>query len=143
MHQNAYGVNQGIQCIRLIQELIERHPTLKPIVLVLKKILQTYNLNQPYLGGLNSYSLVLMTSTFLAHCGEVDSMSKNLSEVLHYFGSYFDPQTTYIEDFKLLSAGPGVLSDPMTVWDPLNKLNNITRSAFRIKDIQQIFKNAF
>lgn len=66
-------------------------PTLKPIVLVLKKILLVHNLNQPYLGGLNSYSLVLMTSAFLNHCAGVESMSKNLREILNYYGSYFDP----------------------------------------------------
>lgn len=72
-------VNQGILCIQFIQELCCKQPSLKPIVLVLKKILQRYNLNQPYSGGLNSYSLVLMTSAFLKRFGgEVTSMSKNL-----------------------------------------------------------------
>ncbi len=32
-------VNQGIRCITFIKELSFKHPSLKPIVLVLKKIL--------------------------------------------------------------------------------------------------------
>jgi DNA polymerase sigma len=52
-------------------------PTLKPIVLVLKKLLLAQNLNQPYLGGLNSYSLVIMTYAFLQMFGTT-STSKNL-----------------------------------------------------------------
>ena len=114
---------------------------LKPIVLVLKKLLQNHNLNQPYLGGLNSYSLVLMTSAFLTRFKEVESMSKNLTELLNYFGSYFDPQTTMIVDQRFVAVAPMV--EPMTVTDPLNKQNNTTRSAFRIKDIQDVFKRAY
>ena len=48
-----------------------RRNELKPIVLVLKKLLQNYDLNNAYRGGLNSYSLVLMTYTFLNHYPEV------------------------------------------------------------------------
>ncbi len=33
--------------------------------------------------------------------------------------------------------------DPMTVIDPLNKVNNTTRSAFRIKEVQDVFKRAY
>jgi DNA polymerase sigma len=67
-------------------------------VLVLKKLLQTHGLNHPYHGGLNSYSLVLITSAFLKRFSGVDSMSKNLLEFLRYFGYFFDPSTTVVEN---------------------------------------------
>ena len=35
------------------------------------------------------------------------------------------------------------MSEPMTVIDPLNKMNNTTRNAFRIKNIQEVFKKAY
>jgi non-canonical poly(A) RNA polymerase PAPD5/7 len=73
-------------------------PDLKPIVIVLKKLLHAHDLNQPYHGGLSSYSLVLMTSAFLRMFNEIKSISKNLLEFLNYFGSYFDPSTTIIEN---------------------------------------------
>jgi len=76
-HIAASRINHGIQCISTIQELCMNQPTLKPIVLVLKKILLEQNLNQPYLGGLNSYSLVIMTYAFLRWFG-TPSTSKNL-----------------------------------------------------------------
>lgn len=38
-------INLGIQCISYIQQLCMDFPDLKPIVLVLKKILQMNNLN--------------------------------------------------------------------------------------------------
>jgi DNA polymerase sigma len=71
---------------------------LKPIVLVLKKLLQNHGLNHPYHGGLNSYSLVLITSAFLHRFNVVESVSKNLVEFLRYFGYFFDPQNTIVEN---------------------------------------------
>jgi DNA polymerase sigma len=112
-------------------------------VIVLKKILQKYNLNQPYSGGLNSYSLVLMTSAFLKHFGGVQSMSKNLQEILNYYGFFFNPQETIINASLDIISANMLLSDPMTVIDPHNQMNNVTRSAFRIHDIKGIFYRSF
>ena len=41
---------------------------LKAIVIFLKKLLDQRGLNEPYKGGLSSYSLVLMVTTFLNTC---------------------------------------------------------------------------
>jgi DNA polymerase sigma len=91
---------------------------LKPIVMVLKKLLQNNNLNSPYLGGLCSYSLVLMTSTFLKQ-QNANSMPINLTEFLNYYGNYFNPSTTQLngETFYHIFE---VRQDPMIVNDPLN-----------------------
>ena len=86
MSQSVYKVHHAIKCIDLIQEQIVRHPTLRPVVLLLKMILLKHGLNQPYSGGLNSYSLVLMATAFLQHLGIKDSISKNLLEFLRFYG---------------------------------------------------------
>jgi DNA polymerase sigma len=66
---------------------------LRSIVLIIKKLLARYNLNKPYSGGLNSYSIVLMTSSFLHKFGinNVSALSQNLSEFFSFFGNFFDP----------------------------------------------------
>ncbi len=87
------GVNLGIECIAYIQNLCMKFVELKPIVLVLKKLLALNDMNSPYSGGLSSYSLVLMVSTYLYTC-ETRSMGKNLVEVLSYYGNYFNPSVT-------------------------------------------------
>jgi hypothetical protein len=81
-----------------------------------------------------------MTSAFLNICG-VSSMSKNLRELLNYYGQYFKPQETVIHNRQIHNSS--CLIDPMTVIDPHNHSNNVTRSAFRIRDIQEIFKRAY
>ena len=69
-------------------------------------------------------------------------MSKNLLEFLRYFGFFFDTDTTIVENQDFIKVHT-ILSDPMTVIDPLCKGNNTTRSSFRIKEIQEIFKRAY
>eukprot|EP00347_Sterkiella_histriomuscorum_P003090 403365629 len=135
-------INLGIQCISYIQQLCAAQAELKPIVLFLKKLLQNNSLNEPYHGGLNSYSLILMTSAFLHKFSEVQSVSKNLVEFLRYFGYFFDPETVIVDCQDFLTQNCPMI-DPMTVIDPLNKVNNTTRSAFRIKEVQDVFKRAY
>ena len=79
---------------------------------------------------------MLISSAFLNSFGEdVDSNSKNLIEFLRYFGFFFDPDNTIIENQSFIKPHSKSLLDPMTVIDPLNPANNTTRSTFRIRDI--------
>ena len=112
-----------------------KFPDLKPIVITIKKLLQNHNLNQPYYGGISSYSLVLMASTFLNTCADKssNSMGKNLREMLNYYGNYFQPKINALNGEKFFF--PDLCDDPMTVIDPLNPSNNTTRTAYRIGEI--------
>lgn len=66
-------------------------PGLQTIVLILKKLLHAHDLNQTFTGGLNSYSVVLMTAAYLQKFHQVKSISKNIMEFLNFYGSFFDP----------------------------------------------------
>ena len=70
-------------------------------------------------------------------------MSKNLQEILNYYGFFFNPQETIINASLDIISANMLLSDPMTVIDPHNLMNNVTRSAFRIQDIKGIFYRGF
>ena len=59
----------AISSVYKIKELQMKYKDLRSIVLIVKKMLSKHNLNKPYSGGLNSYSIVLMTSTFLEAFG--------------------------------------------------------------------------
>ena len=83
----------AISNVHKIKELERKYLDLRSIVLIVKKLLAKYNLNKPYSGGLNSYSIVLMTSSFLKKFGinKVSALSQNLSEFFSFFGNYFEP----------------------------------------------------
>ena len=57
--------HNGIKCNALIKEYINKEPHLKPLVIVLKKLLYCNNMHDTYTGGLGSYSLVLLVVALL------------------------------------------------------------------------------
>jgi TPR repeat protein len=57
--------HRGLQSCALVKTMLNYHPELRPLVLVLKKLLKENDLNNPYTGGLSSYALVLMVEGLL------------------------------------------------------------------------------
>jgi hypothetical protein len=52
--------HSGISSTSFVRVLTSRLPSLRPIVLCLKRLLAVHGLNDPFSGGLSSYALVLM-----------------------------------------------------------------------------------
>jgi len=55
---------------------------LRNIVLIVKKLMQKHDMNRSYHGGLNSYSIVLMVSTFIENEG-MNGKAGGLSQLSH------------------------------------------------------------
>ena len=55
----------GIRCTELIRQFMAAEPLLRPLVLTLKTMINSYNLCDTYTGGLGSYSLALMVIALL------------------------------------------------------------------------------
>lgn len=92
----------AITSVHKIKELQIKYIDLRNIVLIIKKLLNKHELNKPYSGGLNSYSIVLMTSTFLERFGinHISALSQNLAEFLKFFGNYFEPSNLGLDGTK-------------------------------------------
>ena len=71
-------------------------------------MLAKHNLNKHFSGGLNSYSIVLMTSTFLEKFGinHCSALSQNLAEFLKFFGNYFEPTNLGMDGSKFFQLSP-------------------------------------
>lgn len=76
------SMSLAISSVHKIKELQIKYNDLRSIVLIVKKLLARYGLNKPFSGGLNSYSIVLMTSSFLQKFGQnnFSALSENLME---------------------------------------------------------------
>ena len=126
----------AIQSVHKIKELQIKYIDLRSIVLIIKKLLAKYGLHKPYTGGLNSYSIVLMTSSFLQNFGinNVSALSQNLSEFLNFFGNHFKPGVLGMDgqNFFNLSQEQQLMQEHMWVLDIQNRENNTARTAFRI-----------
>lgn len=146
-----------IKCKNYVKEKIRQNPALRPVCLVLKKMLKLYDLNQPYTGGLGSYSLflMLMFSNNIAQSFYSDACpsiypAKLLAFFLSYYGNFnpavyaicnYDvgnfnlPLNTRSENFRP--------TETMIVMDPMNEKHNTTSKVFRIGDVITKFKETF
>ena len=57
--------HQGLKCVELVKAYMLENQVVEPLLLVLKQFLKANELNDPYKGGLSSYGLFLMISSFL------------------------------------------------------------------------------
>lgn len=75
----------------------------------------------------------------------MSALSQNLSEFFSFFGNYFDPLTLGMDGhhFFNLTAEQQNQQEHMWVLDIQNRENNTARTAFRISDIKQVFRNAY
>lgn len=61
----SFNMNNGVKSAELIKNFKRRFPVLDKLVLVLKQFLLQRDLNEVFTGGISSYSLILMTISFL------------------------------------------------------------------------------
>ena len=143
----AQSCSLAISSVHKIKELQKQYKDLRNIVLIIKKLLAKHNLHKPYSGGLNSYSIVLMTSTFLEKFGinEYSALSQNLTEFLKFFGNYFDPATHGLDGTRFFTLLPEQRekNEMIYIRDFQNSANNTSRSAFRIYEIKKVFSVAY
>ena len=116
--------------------------------MIIKKIFDDTFLTQPYYGGINSFSLVLMVSAYLkAFDGDKpSSLSRNLSGFFHFYGIGFNTSVLYLKGDTIevwTDEQPRPFADSFIVLDPLDETKNICHSAFRIRDIQRALVKAF
>ena len=57
---SSHPSHKGIACSEYVSSTVNHYTILKPVCLVLKRMLVRNDLNSPYTGGLGSYSLILM-----------------------------------------------------------------------------------
>jgi len=81
--------HQGLECVSLVKNLVAKYPPLKPIVLILKQMLNMASLSDPYMGGLSSYGLVVMIVAYF-----------QMLEFQHHQNET-DPKKTWNEDSRL------------------------------------------
>lgn len=63
------GAHAGIASSKYVQDFLLRSPEAYPLTVVLKELLAQRGLNEPFSGGLSSYSLVLLVITVLQQAG--------------------------------------------------------------------------
>lgn len=145
----------GLLQSKFVRDKLEEYPALRPVCLMLKKLLVKHDFNNPYTGGLGSFSLFLMlySALYLEKMNSVETFQSESTYIarlfawfLSYYGEYFNIENDVIMfldenvPITLKKQYIGIEASPVLyVFDPTNSKNNTTQKAFRIEDIQKMF----
>ena len=99
INPNIMPTPPSIQIIQYIKQSIAYLPNLKPIILILKKVLKLYDLNNYYKGGLSSLSVVLLVLAFYKYKINKSTNKKCINE--GYLGCFFIQLLKFYSKFPM------------------------------------------
>lgn len=155
--QSANGTTDAVL---ITLELMREIPNLKPLVFVLKRFLSARNLNSGSVNALSGYATVLLLAGFIRLHPSLFPPSKGLGQILldffQFFGTMFDYSVYGIapaglpharSEYLYLKAEYGFFdaraSNLLSVMDPLNPLNDVSRCCGRISEVSSEFASAY
>lgn len=155
----SFNMNNGVKSADLIRHFKRLYPTLQRLVFVLKQFLLQRDLNEVFTGGISSYSLILMTISFLQLHPRPEAVSPTanlgvlLIEFLELYGRHFNYLKTAL---RIRNGGSYVPKDEiqahmsdgyrpslLCIEDPLNPQNDIGRSSYGALHVKTAFEYAY
>ncbi|XP_012530493.1 terminal nucleotidyltransferase 4B [Monomorium pharaonis] len=155
----SFNMNNGVKSAELINTFKKQYPVLEKLVMVLKQFLLQRDLNEVFTGGISSYSLILMTISFLQlhprkdiHCPNTN-LGVLLIEFLELYGRKFNYVKTGIrvKDGGLYISKEEIQRDMidghrpslLCIEDPLTPGNDIGRSSYGALYVKSAFNWAY
>ena len=144
--------HHGEECVNYIKQKVKEYEVLTPLTLALKTILQKACLNDPYVGGLSSYGVILLIIHFLnvqqkkGNDISIKSLGRLFYDILYYYGSEYDiTNPIIVEDNentqKIISIHQfQLLKNEFILVDPLNISNNVARNTRQFQNIKLAFQ---
>ena len=141
------------QIINYIKDFINIYPSIKPIILVLKRYMQIKKLNSSYHGGISSFSLFLLVASYNKQIfNENKFLDKNkdfeslLGQIFYGFFMFYSNFNFRIHSINLKMNNPITLlnefnENNITIIDPITGLN-AAKSTFKLDQIKFAFNNA-
>ncbi|XP_014671434.1 PREDICTED: non-canonical poly(A) RNA polymerase PAPD5-like isoform X2 [Priapulus caudatus] len=155
----SFNMNNGVRSAKLIREFIDMYPSLPYMVLVLKQFLLQRDLNEVFTGGISSYSLILLTVSFLQLHPRYDAAerSSNLGVLLIEFFELYGRHFNYLKTgIRIKDGGAYIAKDEvqkdmvdgyrpslLCIEDPLTPGNDIGRSSYGALNVKQAFEYAY
>lgn len=154
----SFNMNNGVKSANLIKEFMVMYPPLPKLVLVLKQFLLQRDLSEVFMGGISSYSLILLTVSFLQlHLRTDANPSDNVGKLLILFFELYGQDFNYFktgiriqnggsyfpkEDFHS-NMNDGSRPSILCIEDPLLPRNDIGRSSYGALNVKVAFEYAY
>ena len=143
-----------------LRRLVGKWPGIRPLVLVLKQFLLNRGLNEVYSGGLGSYGLILLCVSFFQMHPLIQARlikpEENLGVLLIEFFELFGKCLSYDRvGISVLGRGSYFEKEErfpvqnhysrhlLSVEDPYDTSNDVTKASFSIAVVRQAFGYAF
>ena len=153
----SFNQESGCKSALLIQKYIEEYPFLPKLVFVLKQFLYERNLHEVYIGGISSYSLILLLVSFLQRHARQAATESNpnlgvlLIEFFELYGRNFNYMKTGITVVnggsyfaKEEKVGSSTAKNSLLyIVDPSNEPENAAGGCFGLWQVKQAFDQAF
>ncbi|KAJ8668160.1 hypothetical protein QAD02_009823 [Eretmocerus hayati] len=155
----SFNMNNGVKSAELIKTFKRQYPALEKLVMVLKQFLLQRDLNEVFTGGISSYSLILMTISFLQlhPRANVNDPSVNLGVLLIEFLELYGRKFNYVKTGIRVKGGGTYISKEevqremidghrpslLCIEDPLTPGNDIGRSSYGALYVKDAFDWAY
>ena len=153
--------HNGLKCVSLVESYLKEYSALRPIILALKSILKNASLNNPNLGGLSSYGLILMVVSYIQskrdsnnyEDDDKDIIGKTFHGFLGHYGIFFDFNRYVILTYPIKDNNTPIIdndtilnfdqSHDLIIVDPLNNKNNVAQKTHQFMNLKMAFMIAF
>eukprot|EP00347_Sterkiella_histriomuscorum_P011055 403373923 len=154
----SFNRTNGIYCVKLVKTLMIKYPELRPLMIVLKAFLKCRGLNETYSGGISSFLLTMLATSYLQMAyksGKTDKMDlgKHLIDFFELYGTKFNYEQIGIsirQDgfyFQKVKRGWQQYDEKnksrLCVENPQDPTIDIGFNAYNIKRIQRAFQHAY
>ncbi|XP_050710216.1 uncharacterized protein LOC126994984, partial [Eriocheir sinensis] len=152
----SLGSEAAVRAAELVRELLRRFPALAPISLLVRHYLRGLGLAEVFTGGVSSYAVTLMVTSFLQLQIPPDAqhdLGWLLVSFFAFYGYEFNFASTGIsvvgrgrylrkEDVPIVMPRGHRRAD-LCIQDPLCPTNDLGRSSFRVWDVRRAFQHAY
>jgi len=152
----AFEVNTGIENTKIVQSFLAQYPLLRPLSLVIKYYLKQNYLNDTWSGGIGSYTLVILITSYLQQHSKSRGLSdnENLAELLIGFFEFYGRKFNYVENGisvkdkcyynkKSKRWYNDRFPNSLSVEDPHNPEIDVGSASFEIFKAKTAFEEAF
>jgi len=152
----AFQVNTGIENTKIVQSFLAQYPLLRPLTLVIKYYLKQNNLNDTWSGGIGSYTLVIMITSYLQNLTKSGGLrdGESLANLLLGFFDVYGRRFNYTEN-GISVKDQGYYNKKSRMWfnerfpnalsveDPHNPEIDVGSASFEINKAKTAFENAY
>lgn len=154
----SFNQDSGVEGSDHIKELLAKYSALRPLLLVIKQFLKQRHLNEVFTGGLGSYALTLLIVNFLqlhpmiqyGWIRQGENLGVLLIEFFELYGKTFSYERVGISilgrgRYFDKSSREWFISKPhlLSIEDPYNPENDVTKGSFSIQAVRQAFYHAY